>query len=142
MPRSVAEGKTGGVADARAANLVDRFAPASLLPYLRLARVDRPTGFWLLALPCFWSVALASRSIGADYPDPWLLLLFAVGAVVMRAAGCIYNDIIDKDIDARVARTQSRPLPSGQTGRCASLFHSRQAVPPTSSRGCSRRAWV
>ena len=122
MPRSVAEGKTGGVADARAANLVDRFAPASLLPYLRLARVDRPTGFWLLALPCFWSAALASRSIGADYPDPWLLLLFAVGAVVMRAAGCIYNDIIDKDIDARVARTQSRPLPSGQIGDKAAII--------------------
>jgi len=122
MPRSVAEGKTGGVADARAANLVDRFAPASLLPYLRLARVDRPTGFWLLALPCFWSVALASRSIGADYPDPWLLLLFAVGAVVMRAAGCIYNDIIDKDIDARVARTQSRPLPSGQIDEKAAII--------------------
>jgi 4-hydroxybenzoate polyprenyltransferase len=121
MPRSVTEGKTGSVADARAANLIDRLAPTAFLPYLRLARADRPTGFWLLAIPCFWSVALASRSIGADYPDPWLLLLFAVGAIVMRAAGCIYNDLIDKDIDARVARTQSRPLPSGQISDKAAI---------------------
>jgi 4-hydroxybenzoate polyprenyltransferase len=111
------------VADARTTNLVDRFAPAALLPYLRLARADRPTGFWLLALPCFWSVALASRSIGADYPDPWLLALFAIGAIVMRAAGCTYNDIVDKDIDAQVARTQTRPLPSGQVSeRAATIF--------------------
>jgi 4-hydroxybenzoate polyprenyltransferase len=123
MPRPVAEGKTGAVADARATNVVDRFAPAALVPYLRLARVDRPTGFWLLAFPCFWSVALASRSIGADYPDPWLLLLFAIGAIVMRAAGCTYNDIVDKDIDAQVARTQGRPLPSGQiTEQAATIF--------------------
>ena len=114
MTRPIAQGKATRVADARATNLVDRLAPAALLPYLRLARVDRPTGFWLLAIPCFWSVALASRSIGADYPDAWLLVLFAIGAVVMRAAGCTYNDIIDKDIDARVARTQSRPLSSGE----------------------------
>ena len=90
---------------------------------MRLARVDRPTGFWLLAIPCFWSVALASRSIGADYPDAWLLVLFAIGAVVMRAAGCTYNDIVDKDIDAKVARTQSRPLPSGEVSeRAATIF--------------------
>jgi 4-hydroxybenzoate polyprenyltransferase len=111
------------VADARATNLVDRLAPAALLPYLRLARVDRPTGFWLLAIPCFWSVALASRSIGADYPDAWLLVLFAIGAVVMRAAGCTYNDIVDKDIDAKVARTQGRPLPSGEVSeKSATIF--------------------
>ncbi|MET0156619.1 MAG: UbiA family prenyltransferase, partial [Methyloceanibacter sp.] len=123
MPRPAAQGKTSTVADARSANLVDRFAPASLLPYLRLARADRPTGFWLLALPCFWSVALASRSIGADYPDPWLLALFAIGALVMRAAGCTYNDILDKDIDAQVARTQTRPLPSGQVSeKAATIF--------------------
>ena len=70
MPRPVAQGKTSAVADARAANVVDRFAHAALLPYLRLARADRPTGFWLLAIPCFWSVGLATRSIGAVYPDP------------------------------------------------------------------------
>ena len=123
MPRPAAQGKTSAVSDARPTNLVDRLAPAALLPYLRLARADRPTGFWLLALPCFWSVALASRSIGADYPDPWLLALFAVGAIVMRAAGCTYNDIVDKDIDARVARTQGRPLPSGQVSeKAATIF--------------------
>src|SRR5262245_26010634 len=123
MPRPVAQGKASRVADARATNLVDRLAPPALLPYLRLARVDRPTGCWLLAIPCFWSLALASRSIGADYPDAWLLVLFAIGAVVMRAAGCTYNDIIDKDIDAKVARTQSRPLPSGEISeKSATIF--------------------
>ena len=114
MPRPVSQGKAPGVADAAPANWVDRFAPAFLVPYLRLARADRPAGFFLLALPCFWSVAFAGRSIGAPYPDPWLLLLFAVGAIAMRAAGCTYNDIVDRDIDAQVARTRARPLPSGQ----------------------------
>jgi 4-hydroxybenzoate polyprenyltransferase len=123
MTRPVAQGKASRMADARAANLVDRVAPAALLPYLRLARVDRPTGFWLLAIPCFWSLALASRSIGADYPDTWLLVLFAIGAVMMRAAGCTYNDIVDKDIDAKVARTQGRPLPSGEVSeKSATIF--------------------
>jgi 4-hydroxybenzoate polyprenyltransferase len=123
MPLTMAEGKTGAVADARPENFVDRFAPKALLPYLRLARADRPTGFWLLAIPCFWSVGLASRSVGADYPDAWLLLAFALGALVMRGAGCTYNDILDRDIDARVPRTQGRPLPSGQvTVRAATIF--------------------
>jgi 4-hydroxybenzoate polyprenyltransferase len=114
MPRPRTQGKTAAVADAVANNLVDRFAPAALLPYLRLARADRPTGYFLLALPCFWGVGLAARSLSLGYPDPFLLVLFAVGAVVMRAAGCTYNDIVDRDIDAQVARTRGRPLPSGQ----------------------------
>ena len=124
MPLTMAEGKAGAVADARPQNFVDRFAPKALLPYLRLARADRPTGFWLLAMPCFWSVAFASRSVGADYPDPWLLLLFAIGALVMRGAGCTYNDILDRDIDAQRARARkARPLPSGQvTVRAATIF--------------------
>ena len=122
-PHTMAQGKAAAVADARPQNVVDRFAPTALLPYLRLARADRPTGFWLLANPCFWSVALASRSFGADYPDPWLLFLFALGALAMRGAGCTYNDILDRHIDARVPRTQSRPLPSGQvTMRGATIF--------------------
>ena len=117
------DGGRGTVADASAGTLIDRLVPASLLPYLRLARVDRPIGFWLLALPCFWSVALAYRGTGAAYPDPWILLLFAIGAIVMRAAGCTYNDIVDRKIDARVARTRSRPLPSGQvTPKQAAIF--------------------
>ena len=111
MPRPALEGKS--VADASAGNLIDRFAPKPLVPYLRLARADRPTGYWLLALPCFWAVSLATRSLGGAYPDLWLLFLFGVGAVAMRAAGCIYNDVIDRDLDARVSRTKDRPLPSG-----------------------------
>ncbi len=123
MPRLLAEGKMSAVSDAFPGNVVDRYAPSFLLPYLRLARFDRPAGFWLLAMPCFWAVALASRTLGAEYPDPTLLLLFAIGALVMRGAGCTYNDIIDKDIDAKVARTQTRPLPSGQVSvKAATIF--------------------
>ncbi len=123
MPRPLPQGKAATIADASAGNLVDRYAPDAIVPYLRLARVDRPIGFFLLAFPCFWSVALAGRTLGEAYPDLWLLLLFAVGAVVMRAAGCVYNDIVDRDIDARVARTRSRPLPSGQVSpRAAMIF--------------------
>ena len=123
MTRPLTQGKASAVADARARNLVDRFAPAAILPYLRLARFDRPIGFFLLAFPCFWSVALAARSIEDPYPDPWLLLLFVVGAVAMRGAGCTYNDLVDREIDAQVARTRSRPLPSGQVSpRAAFIF--------------------
>jgi 4-hydroxybenzoate polyprenyltransferase len=122
MPRPGSQGKARSVADAAPTNWVDRFAPAWAVPYLRLARADRPIGFFLLALPCFWSVALAGRSIGVPYPDPWLLLLFAVGALAMRGAGCTYNDIVDRDIDAQVARTQSRPLPSGQVTVTAAVI--------------------
>ena len=88
---------------------IDRFAPAPLAPYLRLARFDRPIGTWLLLFPCWWGVALAT----AGAPDPVLLGLFALGAVIMRAVGCTFNDIVDRDLDARVARTAARPLPSG-----------------------------
>jgi hypothetical protein len=116
MPRPAAQGKTSTVADARSANLVDRVAPAAILPYLRLARADRPTGFWLLALPCLWSVALASRSIGADYPDPWLLALFAIGAIALRAAGCTYNDILE--------RTSTRKSPYANRCRADNLGES------------------
>ena len=123
MTRPLPQGKASAVADADARNWVDRFAPAALVPYLRLARADRPIGFFLLALPCFWSVSLAARSIGEAYPDPWLVVLFALGALVMRGAGCTYNDLIDRDLDAQVARTRGRPLPSGQvTPRAAFIF--------------------
>ncbi len=83
-------------------------------PYFRLARLDRPIGFWLLLLPCWWSVGLADVTLNQPYPNPWLLTLFAVGALVMRAAGCAYNDYVDRDYDARLSRTASRPIPSGQ----------------------------
>lgn len=123
MTRPPLQGKASAVADAGARNLVDRFAPAAVLPYLRLARFDRPIGFFLLAFPCFWSVAMAERSLEEPFPDPWLLFLFAVGAIAMRGAGCTYNDLIDREIDAQVARTRSRPLPSGQvTPRGAFIF--------------------
>jgi 4-hydroxybenzoate polyprenyltransferase len=95
-------------------NWVDRSAPIWARPYLRLARADRPVGSWLLLLPCWWSTALAAIAAGAPWPDPYLLALFGVGAVVMRGAGCTWNDIIDRDVDAKVARTRSRPIPSGQ----------------------------
>lgn len=123
MTRAQPQGKDFTPGDAGARNSVERFAPASLVPYLRLARVDRPIGFFLLAVPCFWSVAMAARSIGEAYPDLWLLALFAIGAIAMRAAGCSYNDLIDRDIDAQVARTRLRPLPSGAISpRAAVLF--------------------
>jgi 4-hydroxybenzoate polyprenyltransferase len=115
--KSAPEGTAlGPIADALPANWTDRFAPAGLKPWLRLIRADRPIGAWLLLWPCWWSVALAARA--DDLPDIWfdirLLILFAIGAFAMRSAGCIYNDIIDRDIDAKVARTKGRPLASGQ----------------------------
>lgn len=123
MTPSLPQGEPSAIPDAGARNWVDRFAPGPLIPYLRLARADRPAGFFLLAFPCFWSVALAGRSIEEAYPDPRLLILFAVGALVMRAAGCTYNDLIDRDLDAQVARTSGRPLPSGQvSAKSAVLF--------------------
>src|SRR5580658_690820 len=99
--------------DARPTNWVDRFAPLALRPWLKLGRFDRPTGIWLLMLPGWQGIALADASIRRP-PDPWLLLLFFLGATLMRAAGCAYNDIIDRDIDAKVARTANRPVACGQ----------------------------
>jgi 4-hydroxybenzoate polyprenyltransferase len=89
------------------------FLPASFRPYARLARLDRPIGWWLLLLPCWWSEALAAR-IAGEMPNIRTLLLFLIGAVAMRGAGSTWNDITDRDLDARVARTRDRPLPSGQ----------------------------
>jgi 4-hydroxybenzoate polyprenyltransferase len=103
----------GRVADATG-NWVDRFAPAVLRPYLRLARLDRPIGAWLLLLPCWWSAGLAAVGAQAGFPKLWPLVLFFIGAFVMRGCGCTWNDIVDRRIDAQVARTRSRPIPSGQ----------------------------
>jgi len=99
--------------DAHAQNWVDRFAPPRLRPWLKLGRFDRPAGTWLLLLPGWQAVALAATERGRT-PDLKLILLFAVGATVMRAAGCAYNDIVDRDLDAKVSRTAGRPIPSGQ----------------------------
>lgn len=95
-------------------NWVDRVAPSWTRPYLRLARADRPIGTWLLLLPCWWSTALAAIANGDRVPDLRLLALFAIGAIAMRGAGCTWNDILDRDLDAQVERTRSRPIPSGQ----------------------------
>ncbi len=103
----------GRVADATG-NWVDTFAPHRSRPYLRLARLDRPIGSWLLLLPCWWSAGLAAIAAGAPYPDPWHVMLFFVGAFAMRGAGCTWNDLVDRDLDAMVERTRSRPIPSGQ----------------------------
>ena len=103
----------GRVADSTD-NWVDLRAPAWMRPYLRLARFDRPIGAWLLLLPCWWSAGLAAIAAGAALPNPVHVALFFVGAFVMRGAGCTWNDIVDRDLDGRVERTRSRPIPSGQ----------------------------
>ncbi|GAA0778772.1 4-hydroxybenzoate octaprenyltransferase [Roseibium denhamense] len=105
---------TGPVADAIKQHWVDTRLPAGLRPYARLARWERPIGWWLLLWPCWWSAALAAVAAGNGWPNPWHLLLFFIGAVAMRGAGCTYNDIVDVDIDAQVERTRSRPIPAGQ----------------------------
>ncbi len=102
----------GATPDAVPQSLVE-YLPAAAQPFARMARLDRPIGWWLLLLPCWWSAALAARLAG-QWPSLWTLLLFLIGAVVMRGAGSTWNDITDRDLDAKVARTRSRPLPSGQ----------------------------
>jgi 4-hydroxybenzoate polyprenyltransferase len=102
----------GRVADATG-NWVDTLAPAPLKPYLRLARLDRPIGSWLLLMPCWWSLGLAGMHAGA-FPNPRHIVLFFIGAFAMRGAGCTWNDLVDRDLDGRVERTRSRPIPSGQ----------------------------
>jgi 4-hydroxybenzoate polyprenyltransferase len=105
----------GAVADAYPANWVDRLAPPATRPYLRLSRADRPIGTWLLLLPCWWGLTLAMLADGrAGWHDLWIGAGCAIGAVLMRGAGCTWNDITDRDIDGSVARTASRPIPAGQ----------------------------
>jgi 4-hydroxybenzoate polyprenyltransferase len=108
--------------DAVRGHWADRLAPARLRPYLRLARIERPIGWWLLLLPCWWSAALAAIAAGQAWPDPVHCALFLIGAVAMRGAGCTYNDIVDRDLDTRVERTRQRPLPSGQVGLKGALI--------------------
>ncbi len=100
-------------ADAVDGSWVYRQAPAAFRPYLKLARMDRPIGTWLLLWPCWWSITLASGG-GFQLNSLWLLILFAIGATVMRGAGCTYNDIVDRNFDGQVARTKSRPIPAGE----------------------------
>lgn len=102
------------VADAAPGNWVDRHAPPWTRPYLRLARADRPIGTWLLWIPCLWAIPLAAASTGWQWLDIWLVVGSGLGAFVMRGAGCAWNDVTDRKFDAEVARTRSRPIPSGQ----------------------------
>ena len=103
------------IADAVRGNWVDRLAPAAARPYLRLSRLDRPIGTWLLLLPCWWGLLLAMLSDGqARWMDLWIFAACGIGAILMRGAGCTWNDITDRHIDGSVARTARRPIPSGQ----------------------------
>ena len=110
-------------------NWVDTHAPLWLRPYLRLCRLDRPIGSWLLLLPCWWSAALAA-GVARDLSQlPLTILLFFIGAFAMRGAGCTWNDITDRDLDAKVERTRSRPIPAGQVSvKRALLFLALQAL--------------
>jgi 4-hydroxybenzoate polyprenyltransferase len=109
----------GRVADSTG-NWVDSLAPAWTRPYLRLARLDRPIGSWLLLLPCWWSAGLAAVA-AHEQVNVWHVVLFFIGAFAMRGAGCTWNDIVDRDLDARVERTRSRPIPSGQVSVAAAF---------------------
>ncbi len=118
---------TGRVADATG-NWVDSFAPTYSRPYLRLARLDRPIGSWLLLMPCWWSVGLAGMHED-HFPSVWHIILFFIGAFAMRGAGCTWNDLVDRDIDEKVERTRSRPIPAKQvTVAQATLFMLAQAL--------------
>ena len=130
MPEADSGAVAGTVADAPRGNWVDRFAPAGTRPYLRLSRADRPIGTWLLLLPCWWGLALGILQTGRHvWFDLWIVVGCAIGAVLMRGAGCTWNDISDRKIDAQVARTRSRPIPSGQVSvRAAVVWMVAQAL--------------
>ena len=118
----------GEVSDAVRGNWVDRIAPPRSRPYLRLSRADRPIGTWLLLLPCWWAVFLAAADHGFDLFDLWIFLGCGIGAFLMRGAGCTWNDFTDRDFDAQVTRTRSRPIPSGQvTPKAALVWMAAQA---------------
>lgn len=102
------------IADAVKGHWADRLLPQAMRPYARLARLERPIGWWLLMWPCWWSSVLATSTAGDILPNFWHLFLFMMGAIAMRGAGCVYNDIVDRDLDAHVERTRLRPIPSGQ----------------------------
>jgi 4-hydroxybenzoate polyprenyltransferase len=114
-------GVAARVADATG-NWVDTRAPLWSRPYLRLARFDRPIGSWLLLMPCWWSAALAAGVAGDVSRLPLVIVLFFIGAFVMRGAGCTWNDITDRDLDAKVERTRSRPIPAGQVSVTQALI--------------------
>ena len=131
---------TAPLPDAMPSNWVDRFAPGGIRPWLKLGRFDRPTGIWLLMLPGWQGIVLAD-AMEHRLPNLGLMGLVALGAALMRAAGCAYNDIVDRHIDAKVARTALRPIPAGQIsvrqawmfviGCCATSFGILITLPPT-----------
>lgn len=118
------------VADAPADNWVDKYAPAAARPYLQLSRADRPIGTWLLLLPCWWGLALAILfDQSPRWEDLWIFIGCGMGAWLMRGAGCTWNDITDRKFDAQVARTRSRPIPSGRvTARQALVWMFAQII--------------
>lgn len=117
------------VRDAVSGNWVDNAAPPHWRPWLRLSRIDRPIGTWLLLLPCWWGVGLAMMASGPRWFDLWIAMACAIGAVAMRGAGCTWNDITDRDIDGSVDRTAKRPIPSGQVSvRGAVVWMALQAL--------------
>ena len=117
------ESPEGQVADAIKNSWVDQFAPISTRPYLRLSRLDRPIGTWLLYIPCVWGILLAAlHDSNLQLWDLWLILACGLGALLMRGAGCTWNDITDRNYDALVSRTKSRPIPSGQISVKNALF--------------------
>ena len=120
----------GQVADAVKDNWVDRWAPSATRPYLRLSRADRPIGTWLLLIPCWWGLALAIlHDKTPRLEDAWIAIGCALGAWLMRGAGCTWNDITDREFDGSVARTASRPIPSGQVSvRGAVIWMCAQAL--------------
>jgi 4-hydroxybenzoate polyprenyltransferase len=130
LPSGFAPSKRAGDAlpDSVEGQVLLRLAPRSWRPFLQLARIDRPIGWWLLVLPCWWSSALASLAVG-DALHLRDLALFLIGAVAMRGCGSTYNDIVDREIDATVERTRGRPLPSGRVGvGAAKMFLVAQAL--------------
>lgn len=102
------------VADAQPGHWADRHLPQAFRPYARLMRLERPIGWWLLLLPCWWGLLLGQIAAGGGVPNFWHGLLFLIGAIVMRGAGCTLNDIVDRNFDAMVERTKLRPIASGQ----------------------------
>ena len=104
------------IKDAVRAHWVERLPP-SFLPYAQLMRLERPIGWWLLLLPCWWGLALATLAQGGGVPNLYHAALFLIGAIAMRGAGCVVNDLADQDFDASVERTRNRPLPSGRVSR-------------------------
>ena len=117
------------IADAPPQNWVERLLPSVALPYAQLMRLDRSIGWWLLLLPCWWGLVLGQIAVGGGVPSPWYAVLFLLGAIIMRGAGCTLNDMADVGFDAKVARTKSRPIASGRVSRKqAFLFLAAQAL--------------